>query len=441
MNGPTEETCDPSIESWVTSAGAADSDFPLQNLPLGVVRDRNAQQSWRIGTAIGDQVLDLSGCSEDDLLHLGADIRAALSQPTLNALMALGSAQVGLLRQRVHALLRDDAAEAVRSRVSRWLIDTGDVEHALPARIGNFTDFFSSIHHATNVVRLRNPDASLPSNFVHAPLGYHGRASSIAISGTPVVRPNGPRRGTGSGVVYAPTERLDFEVELGLFIGTGTALGTPVHVRAARSHLVGVCLLNDWSARDIQSFESQPLGPFLSKSFTTSISPWVVTTQALEPFRVRATGRPEFDAPLPHLFDEEDQARGAWTIVLETSLTSRTMRELEMAPALLSTSDARTLFWTPAQLVAHHTSNGCNLDPADVLGTGTVSGPEANSRACLLEITRGGREPLTLPTGETRAFLKDDDEVTLRAYCSAPGAKRIGFGECRGRVAPARRDL
>lgn len=438
MTNRHDDTCDPSITSWVSSANASDIDFPLQNLPLGVIRTHSGSP-WRIGVAIGDSVLDVTGCTEDGLLDsLSPGIRQALKQQTLNDLIALGTSQVGSLRRSIHALLRADAAPSTQTRVARRLHDAESTQCALPATVGSFTDFFASAFHAGNVARLRNPDASLPSNYPHAPLGYHARASSLIVSGTAVPRPRGPRRGAVA-PTYQPTERLDYEVELGLFVGTGTELGVPVPISEARSHLVGACLVNDWSARDIQAFESQPLGPFLSKSFATTISPWMVTVQALEPFRVPAAPRAEDTPPaLRHLVDEDDQAHGAWTITVEAWLSTRTMREMYLAPVRLSQADARSLFWTPAQLVTHQTSNGCNLQPGDLVATGTISGPDPGSFGSLLEIARGGRDPLTLPTGEKRAFLEDDDEVTLRAYCSAPGAARIGFGECRGRIVPAR---
>ena len=438
MTTRQDDTCDPSTASWVRSANTTGTDFPLQNLPLGVIREHHGSP-WRIGVAIGDRVLDLGGCAEDGLLNsLSPELRQAVQRENLTALMALGTSPIGSLRLAIHTLLRSDAPGPTQTRVAHRLLDADAVEYGLPASVGSFTDFFSSAFHAGNVARLRNPDASLPSSYAHAPLAYQARASSLVISGTDIPRPRGPRRGT-VGPTYQPTERLDYEVELGLFVGAGSALGMPVRIDQARSHLVGACLVNDWSARDIQAFESQPLGPFLSKSFATTISPWMVTVQALEPFRVPAASRPEGTEPaLRYLVDEDDQAHGAWTITLEAWLSTRTMREMYLSPLRLSLADVRSLFWTPAQLVTHQTANGCNLRPGDLLATGTVSGPDAGSFGSLLEIARGGRAPLTLPTGEKRAFLEDDDEVTLRGYCSAPGAVRIGFGECRGRIVPAR---
>ncbi len=432
MTSVLDDTCDAALASWVTSANLADSDFPLQNLPLGIMRRTGGDRGSRIAVAIGEQALDLTGCASAGLLHLPLPLADAIRHPSLQPLFSLGSNAVGQLRRTVQGLLRADASPELRSRVAPHLVVP--VASELPMAFTGFTDFFASRHHATRVARLRQPDAGPPSHYAYAPLAYHGRASSIVVSGTHIPRPHGPRRSAGS-IVFGPTERLDYEAEVGLVLGGTTEFGTAVPVRDARAHLVGACLVNDWSARDVQSFESQPLGPFLSKSFATSISPWVVTSQALEPFRVAPPVRPaDTPAALPHLVDPDDQAAGAWRITVAVWLTSQTMREMDIAPIQLSTADAGSLFWTPAQLVAHYTSNGGPLRTGDLLATGTVSGAEAGSLGCLLEMTRGGREPLTLPTGESRGYLNDGDEITLRAWCEAPGRRRIGFGECRGRV-------
>lgn len=436
MTPALDDTCDPTLTSWVRSANLADSDFPLQNLPLGVVRRTDARARSGIGVAIGDRVLDVGACAEAGLLHtLPPAITAAVRHPSLQPLFTLGSTAVGLLRRSVHGLLRADSSPDQQNRVAPHLFTSDACE--LPLSFTGFTDFFASLHHATRVARLRQADAGPPTHYGYAPLGYHGRAGSIVVSGTPIARPRGPRRTAGT-TVFAATERLDYEAEIGWLLGGATPLGTTLSVHDARAQLVGACLVNDWSARDVQSFESQPLGPFLSKSFATSVSPWVVTRQALEPFRVAPSPRPrELPSALPHLLDEQDQSSGAWTITLAVWLTSQTMREMDIAPVRLSTADARSLFWTPAQLVAHYASNGGGLRAGDLLGTGTISGPEPGTLGCLLEMTRGGREPLTLPTGETRGYLGDGDEITIQGWCEAPGARRIGFGECRGLVLPA----
>jgi fumarylacetoacetase len=382
-------------------------------------------------------VLDLGGCVEDGLFgDVDAAICRGCEEPALNALMALGPAAASTLRRTLHALLRADAARDTRVRLTPHLIPTMHVELALPARIGNYTDFFASIHHATNAWQLIRPGEGLPPNYRYVPLAYHGRASSIAIAGTDVRRPSGQQRRGDEPPVFGPTRRLDCELEVAFFIGAGNEQGCPIAIGEARAQLFGCCLLNDWSARDIQAWESHPLGPFLSKSFATTISPWVVTMDALEPFRTPAMPRGVGDPrPLPYLMSDEDQQSGGIGIDLEVCLLTDGMRREGCAPITISRGDFRAMYWTPAQLVAHHTSNGCNLQPGDLLATGTVSGVEQGTQGCLLELTRGGREPLTLPNGETRTFLEDGDEVILRGSCVAPGYARIGFGDCRGRVA------
>jgi fumarylacetoacetase len=321
----------------------------------------------------------------------------------------------------------------------RILVAQRDAELLLPAAIGDYTDFYASVHHATNVGRMFRPDNPLLPNYKWMPIGYHGRASSIVRSGTPIRRPRGQLKDPQAEVpVLAPTRLLDYELELGCFVAVGNPLGEPVPIDRAEAHLFGVCLVNDWSARDVQSWEYQPLGPFLSKSFATTISPWVVTLEALEPFRVPAYRRPlEDPAPLPHLYSERDATAGGVDVTLEVYLTSERMREQGVAPVRLSRGRVAELYWTLPQMLAHHTSNGCNLHPGDLFASGTVSGPSNDSLGCLLELTRRGAEPLTLPTGETRKFLEDGDEVIMRGYCEREGAARIGLGECRGLVVPA----
>ena len=297
----------------------------------------------------------------------------------------------------------------------------------LPVAIGDYTDFYASVHHATNVGSMFRPDNPLLPNYKWLPIGYHGRSSSIVVSGTPVRRPSGQTKDDASPApVFGPSKRLDYEMELGMFIGPGNDLGEPIAVGSALDHVFGFCLVNDWSARDVQTWEYQPLGPFLAKSFATSISPWIVTLDALEPFRTRAFERASGDPePLPYLRDDV-----GYDINVEVWLRTKKMSE----PVRLSRGNFRDMYWTVAQLVAHHTSNGCNLRPGDLLASGTISGPEKDARGCLLELTWRGTEPIQLPTGETRRFLEDGDEVILRAYCEREGVPRIGFGECRGVV-------
>ena len=431
-----DETHSPAITSWVELPLRA-GDFPLQNLPLGVFR--SGPGPARIGTAIGGFVLDLERTVAVGALGaLDAELREALRATTLNALFSLGRPALRAVRREVHALLRSDSA--LPRPPAECLIPSGQVELLLPATIGDYTDFYASIHHARNVGSMLRPEQPLLPNYKWVPIGYHGRASSIVPSGTPVQRPLGQlKRDDAPEPSFGPTAALDFESEVGMWIGKGNSLGEPVSIDSAEAHLAGCCLLNDWSARDMQRWEYQPLGPFLSKSFATSISPWVVTLDALEPFRVPAAERPEGDpAPLAYLTSSEARERGGIDLALEVWLTSPRMREQGHPAVRLSQARFAQLYWTAAQLLTHHASNGCNLRPGDLLASGTVSGPDRDNRGCLLELTWGGREPLELPSGEKRSFLQDGDEVVLRGSCSREGFATIGFGECRGVVAPAR---
>lgn len=414
-----DETHDPAAESWVESAADPATDFPLQNLPLGLFR-RAPGAAPEAGVAIGTDVLPFVTCGVADSI---ADL---LAQPPATRIA---------MRQALFRLLRREAAADVRSQLAGALLRQRDVEMLVPLPIGDYTEFFGSIHHATNAAALMRPGAGLFPNYQHAPLAYHGRASSIMVSGHPVKRPHGQRRARDTGSAFTPTRRLDYEAELGLIVGTGNALGTQVPLVEAWNHLAGVCLLNDWSARDFQAWESDPLGPFLGKNFATSVSPWIVTAEALAPFRVAPPARGA-DAPplLDYLCDDTDRREGALNIEVEVLLSTAAMRDAGASAARISRSTSATHYWTPAQLVAHHTANGCNLRTGDLLGSGTLSGPSRESWACLLELTRGGREPITLPNGETRAFLEDGDEVILRGRAVAPGARSIGFGECRAMV-------
>jgi fumarylacetoacetase len=408
------------VRSWVDSANYV-SDFPLENLPFGVFR---AGRRARIGVAIGERILDLAACFEDGLI--AEDAAAAES---LNELMAKGRTAAHSLRARLLELLREGAPD--RQRTAKYLLPRKEAEMLLPCTIGDYSDFYASIHHATNVGSMFRPDNPLLPNYKYVPIGYHGRASSIIISGTPFHRPSGQTRDeTAEHPNFGPTRRLDYEMEVGVLIGPGNALGQTISIDDAEGHVFGFCLVNDWSARDIQAWEYQPLGPFLAKNFATSISPWVVTLDALEPFRVAAPERPEGDPPpLPHL---TQHSLGAFDVNVEVWLQTPKLEE----PVRLSRGNFRDMYWTVAQLVTHHASNGCNLRPGDLLASGTVSGPAKESRGCLLELTWRGSEPITLPNGEERRFLEDGDEVILRAFCEREGV-RIGFGDCRGRVLPA----
>jgi len=430
-----DEAHSPDLGSWVASAApGANTDFPIQNLPFGAFR-RRASRAAGIGVAIGDQVVDLGACAQLGLLEsLAPAVRSACVETELNALMATGRAGATSVRRLMSNLLRSDAPPN-----PRILVPMADVEMRLPAQVGDYTDFYASIHHATNVGSMFRPDNPLLPNYKWVPIGYHGRASSLVVSGTEVKRPSGQTRdGTEGAPTFGPSRRLDYELEVGAFIGAGNDLGHPIAIDDAESHVFGLCLVNDWSACDIQTWEYQPLGPFLAKSFATTISPWVVTLAALEPFRApaftRAPGDPQ---PLPYLSSNENATRGGFDIALEVRLTTARMRDARNEPFVVSRGRFTDMYWTIAQLVTHHASNGCNLRPGDLLASGTVSGADKTSRGCLLERAWRGAEPLELPTGETRAFLHDDDELTISGYCLRAGHTRIGFGSCSGKIASA----
>jgi fumarylacetoacetase len=431
------ETHGPARKSHVASANDAGTEFPIQNLPFGVFRVRGRHEAPRVGVAIGDQIFDLSCCAE---LFTGAaaPAAAACAAPQLNDLMRCGPAAWSALRSQLSQMLSADE-RANRSAVRTNLVPMADVELMLPVNIPNFTDFFASVFHATNAGLLFRPDNPLMPNYKYVPVAYHSRPSSVCVSGTPLRRPNGQTKPANETVpAYRPSRNLDYELELGFFIGTSSQLGTPIPIAEAGEHIFGFCLLNDWSARDIQAWEYQPLGPFLAKNFSTTISPWIVTAEALVPFRTAAFARPVGDpAPLPHLDAAQDHAAGGLDIRLEAYVVTERMRAESAAPFRLSSGTFADVYWTVAQMVAHHTSNGCNLETGDLYGSGTVSGPDRASWACLLELTKGGREPFTLPNGETRSFLADGDEVIFRGFCERSGFARIGFGECRAMILPA----
>ena len=419
----TNATHDPQLRSWVDSANVADCDFPIQNLPFG--RFRADDGGARIGVAIGDQILDLRATG---LIDTG----------DMNALMAASPAQRQALRARISQGLASAAmGSAQQAEWARALVPQARAEMLLPCRIGDYTDFYTSVHHATNVGRQFRPDNPLLPNYKWVPIGYHGRASSIGVSGEQVRRPMGQLKAPDAAApVLAPCKRLDYELELGWFIGQGNAQGEPIAIGEAEAHLFGVALFNDWSARDIQGWEYQPLGPFLSKNFASTLSPWVVTMEALAPFRAPFE-RPEGDPqPLPYLDSAENRAHGAFAITLEVLLQTARMRAEGVAPVVLSHTDTtRAAYWTPAQLVAHHTVNGCNLQSGDLFGSGTLSGPGGTEAGSLLELAVAGQRPVQLPTGEQRAFLEDGDTLTLRGWCERAGAARIGLGEVSGTVA------
>ena len=429
-----DETHDPQLRSWLDSANDAATDFPIQNLPFGVFRRVGSGERFRSGVAIGDQILDLRATVRGTS-SLANAVGLAAAAP-LNVFMAEGTPVWSALRLALSRGLRLGSADerALRS----CLVPQSQVEYALPAEIGDYTDFYSSIHHATSVGRLFRPDQPLMPNYRWLPVAYHGRSSSVVASGHRIIRPCGQALRAGAATpTVGPSERLDYELELGAFIGRGNALGERIAVAAADEHLFGLVLLNDWSARDIQEWESQPLGPFQGKNFATTISPWVVTLEALAPYRTRWERPAEDPAPLAYLDGTGVRATGAFDIELEVLLESERMRSQGLPPQRLSQSNFKDAYWTLAQMVAHHSLNGCNLRPGDLLGTGTLSGPAPGSAGCLLELTRGGREPLTLASGEQRRFLEDGDTVTMRAWCERPGRPRLGFGALSGTVTAA----
>ncbi len=444
MNAVLDETHDSKVQSWVESANVADSDFPIQNLPFGVFRRRDAGAEAGVGIAIGDRVVDVAGMRSEGLFPEKSVLLAAnaCASDSLNSLMALGAGPRRALRRRLHAILRQDAPVSDRQAASRHLVAQSDVDMLLPAVVGDYTDFYASIFHATNVGKLFRPDNPLLPNYKYIPIGYHGRASSLVPSGTPVRRPSGQTRDgdddPSKAPKFGPTKALDYELELGFFVSAGNALGETIPIGEAEEHIFGVCLVNDWSARDIQAWEYQPLGPFLAKSFATSLSPWVVTMEALAAFRTAAFVRAECDpAPLPYLFSRSDQEQGGLNLWLEVSLLSARMREADMAPVVLSQSNFRDMYWTMAQMLTHHASNGCNLRAGDLLASGTVSGADKTARGCLLELTSRGKDPVRLPTEEQRKFLENGDEIILRGFCERDGFRRIGLGSCRGTIVPA----
>ena len=419
-----DATHNPKLKSWVESANDPAGDFPIQNLPFGVFRRRGSKEPPRGGVAIGDQILDLAAVG----LTTGGN---------LNILAGAGRTAWRALRKALSIGLSDPKQA---KRLAKWLVPMKQAEMFLPVAVGDYSDFFTGIHHAMNMGKMFRPDNPLLPNYKWVPIGYHGRASSIVISGTPVTRPNGQTMPPGAEApVFGPAKRLDYEVELGFVVGPGNALGKPVPVSRALDHVFGVVLFNDWSARDIQTWEYQPLGPFLAKSFASTVSPWIVTLEALEPFRCPAFPRLHADPqPLPYLFDAADQREGGYAIGTDMTLRSAQMRAQKMAPARLSRCSFRDSYWTVAQMVAHQTSNGCNLQPGDLLGSGTISGTAPDMAGSMIELTQGGKNPLTLPSGETRTFIADGDEVIQRGRCEREGAVAIGFGEAAGVVRKAR---
>jgi fumarylacetoacetase len=418
-----DATHDPGLKSWVESANEPGTEFPIQNLPFGVFRRKGSKETARGGVAIGDQIFDLAALQ----IKTG---------PTLNGIAAAGPSTWRRLRKQISKAL---SVKGYQKRYSKYVVPMKRAELLVPVEIGDYTDFYTGIHHATSIGKLLRPDNPLLPNYKWIPIAYHGRSSSVVVSGTPVVRPMGQVKPPTSELpAFGPSARLDYEVELGFVVGPGNQLGAPIPIEDAVEHLFGVVLLNDWSARDIQAWEYQPLGPFLAKNFATTISPWIVTFEALAPFRCAAFERSAGDPPpLPYLFDEQDQETGGLDIGLEMYLASDGMRKPKTTPLRLSRGNARDAYWTAAQMLTHHASNGCRLRPGDLIGSGTLSGAAPEAAGSLMELTQGGKAPISLPGGGTRTFLQDGDEVTMRGRCEREGAVALGFGDCSGRVRPA----
>lgn len=432
------QTHDPKLKSWVSSANDGKTDFPIQNLPFGVFRANGPEEYFRGGVAIGDQILDISACFDKGLFEGDAKVAAeACKGPVLNPLMALGQRYWSALRARLSDLLQEGGPE---SDLRDALVAQRDVEMAVPAQIGDFTDFFASVNHATNMGKINRPDNPNPlmPNFKHIPIAYHGRSSSIRVSGEVTRRPVGQFKAPDAEAPsFGPTNRLDYETELGIFIGPGNPLGTTIPLDQAEDHIFGIDVLNDWSSRDVQVWEYQPLGPFLAKNFATHISPWIVTMEALAPYRTEAYQRPDGDpAPLPYLASDNNDINGGLDIWFETSIQTSQMHAQGIEPQIIGSSNFKDTYWTIFQMVAHHTSNGCDLQPGDYLGSGTISGPEPGQFGSIVEACWGGQKPLEFPTGETRTFIEDGDEVIMRAWCEKDGAVRMGLGECRSKIEP-----
>jgi fumarylacetoacetase len=431
-----DSTHDPALRSWVPGANGH-LDFPIQNLPFCVFSPPDGEP--RGGVAIGDAILDLRAVLAAGLLTSEAGRAAeAAAGPDLNELFSLGGKPRRALRSRLSQLLSHDSSEV--NKLERCLIPTAECDLRLPSRIGDYTDFYVGIHHATNIGKLFRPDNPLLPNYKYVPIGYHGRASSVIPSGVPVRRPTGQFKPSAEAApVVGPAQRLDYELELGIWIGSGNLLGEPITIENAADHIAGYCLLNDWSARDIQAWEYQPLGPFLSKNFATTLSPWVITPEALLPFRTSQQKRPAGDpSPLPYLLDQADQESGALDIDLEVLLITPALKQKGLPPHRLALSNTRHMYWTSNQMIAHHTMGGCNLRPGDLFGTGTISAPGSDGFGSILETTQGGKNPVRLASGEERRFLEDGDEVVLRAHGNRTGYVSIGFGECRATILAAR---
>lgn len=439
MSVQLNETHNPALRSWVTSANTSDTDFPIQNLPFAVFRRAGSHEHFRIGVAIGDQILDIHLAQQAGVFAevTNSALANALNASNLNALMGLGNGVSSQVRLALSKALREGAS--AQEKLVGALVAQSEAEYALPAQIGDYTDFYTSIHHATSVGKLFRPDNPLLPNYKWVPIGYHGRSSSIGVSGQQFRRPIGqtmPPNATSPS--FGPAKRMDYECEVGVFIGQGNVLGDAISIDQAEQHVFGLCLLNDWSARDVQGWEYQPLGPFLAKNFASTISPWVVTIEALAPYR-KAWQRDAADPqPLPYLEHADLRTSGAFDIQLEVLLQTEKMRQDGVPAQRLSLSNFSHSYWTVSQMVTHHTVNGCNLQAGDFLGSGTQSGPLPEEAGSLLELTEGGKKPIVFSNGEQRVFIEDGDSIIMRGWAQKDGAPRIGFGEVEGRLLPAR---
>ncbi|HEX8735254.1 MAG TPA: fumarylacetoacetase [Pyrinomonadaceae bacterium] len=446
MTFEINETHDANLKSWIESANAPDTDFPIQNLPFCMFRQLGEKDEGEIiGVVIGDYILNVEEIAKVDPLNSSlrlewGDVKISYFLTDLHLLInSTGIEERGKIRRFLVSLFREDAEPDIRQIVSRYLIPISETSLSVPFEIGDYTDFYCSIFHATNVGSMFRPDNPLLPNYKYVPIGYHGRASSIVVSGTEIKRPKGQNRSDAEQPpVFIPCKNLDYEMEVGFFVGQGNNLGEPISIEDAEKHIFGLCLVNDWSARDIQAWEYQPLGPFLAKNFATSVSPFVVTMEALAPFRTKAFERPDGDPPpLDYLSSAANEQSGGFDVNLEVYIQTPKMREESVEPFLLSRSNMKDLYWTIGQMLTHHASNGCNLQTGDLMATGTVSGKSKDERGCLLELTWRGTEPIELPNGEQRRFLEDGDEIIMKGFCEREGFRRIGFGECRGVILPA----
>lgn len=431
------ETHNPALSSWVKSANVENCDFPIQNLPFASFKRKNSEEALRAGVAIGDQVVDLKALYELNIFEGDAQLaleKCCLAQ--LNDFMSMGKRFWSALRQALSLSLTQGSAH--EAKLASCLVAQTDVEYALPCQIGDYTDFYTSIHHATSVGKKFRPDNPLLPNYKWVPIGYHGRSSSIEVSGSDFKRPKGQTKApTATEPSFGPCKRLDYEMEVGIFIGNGNDLGAPISIENAEDHVFGMCLFNDWSARDIQGWEYQPLGPFLSKSFASTVSPWIVTSEALAPFRAAWTRDEADPQPMPYLESQQNRDLGSLDLNLQVLIETQAMRKAGEKPVQLSQSNFKDSYWTVAQMVAHHTVNGCNLRSGDMFGSGTQSGPNPEEAGSMLELSNAGSEPITLPNGETRTFLEDGDAIIMKGWCKKSGSARIGFGEVSATILAA----